>query len=480
MQVHSLPTSRPRNLRSDPTVTNETLGTCTRPSEVIGSLTGVTETTTWKIPQLIDWVNAVVANSLGGEVWVEGEISNLQRSAAGHVYFTLIERDLDERQRSPHTLAVTLFEWHRVNVNRHLKRSGGSVRMGDGVRVRIRGTVEVYSARSQLQLRMSGIDPVFTLGSLAADRARLLAALQDEGLLEAQQRLETPPLPLRVVIITSIGSAAHADALDELRQSGFGFDLTTIDARVQGADAPESIVTAIERGELLDPDLILIARGGGARTDLVAFDDERVARAIATCPIPVWVGLGHETDRTVADEVAQRSFKTPTACAAGVIDTVRDAARALDGTFEQILDAVGSALQRGETRLRLASAQVSTSTGTDLRRADRRLLSAAISITRLAEGSIRTSSERVERSAGLVTRTAPQRLAERVVQLDAIEAVLRAYDPSAAMARGWSITRTATGALATAANIAVGDRLFITLHDAALTATVDSLEGNET
>ena len=432
--------------------------------------------TTWRISQLTDWLNAVMASSLGGEIWIEGEISNLQRSAAGHVYFTLVERDEStERARSaPSTLAVTLFDWHKTNVNRHLKRTGGNVRMGDGVRVRIRGTVEIYAARSQLQLKMTGIDPVFTLGSLAAERARLLATLQAEALLDANRSLGAPALPLRLALVTSVGSAAHADALHELSTAGIGFEITVVDARVQGADAPESLIAALGEAELLDPDLIVLVRGGGPRTDLVAFDDEGVARAIATCPVPVWVGLGHETDRTVADEVAQRSLKTPTACAGAVVDAVALAVDRLERCWEAVLDTTDDALRSAAQRLSLGAARVGTSTEADLRRADRALIAAAFRISGRAVATLDDTARTLDTATALLAAAPSRIIAGQLAGLDAFDDLVRAYDPATALARGWSITRTASGELATAAGVRPGDELVTTVADGMIRSTVDS------
>lgn len=430
---------------------------------------------TWTIPQLVAWVNAVVAETLGGEIWVEGEISNIQRSNAGHVYFTLrtpaAERTND---RAPDTLAVTLFDWHRQTVNWHLKRSGGAVRMADGVQVRIRGNVEVYGARSQLQMKMTGIDPVFTLGSMAADRERLVAALAAEGLLEANRLLPVHTLPLRLALITSLGSAAHADALDELTRSGLAFEVVAIDTRVQGTDAAAAIVAALDRAASELVDLALLVRGGGARTDLAAFDLEEVARAIAASPVPVWTGLGHEIDRTVADEVAHRSWKTPTACAAAVVEHATAGVERLDGLWDAVVAATSERLDRGAGRVdRLASRTA--------RRAVGDLEDAAAAVA-LARSRVRRGAElllvRHEGRLGVARRSIATEPGRRCVEaerrLDALGATALAYDPAATLARGWSITRGPDGRVARAADLAEGTPLTTTLADGTVTSVVTS------
>ncbi|MFN8049990.1 MAG: exodeoxyribonuclease VII large subunit [Acidimicrobiales bacterium] len=432
----------------------------------------MSEPVTWTISQLTDWVNAVIGETLGGEIWIEGEISNLQRSNAGHVYFTLTEPS-EDRRANPNTLAVTLFEWHRQNVNRHLKRSGGAVRISDGVRVRIRGSVEVYGARSQLQLKMSGIDPVFTLGNMAAERARLLAALDAEGLLEANRRRPLVPLPLRIALVTSIGSAAHADALHELSASGIGFDLVTVDARVQGADAVASIVAALGRALASDADLVAIVRGGGARTDLAAFDHEVVVRAVAGSHVPVWTGLGHEIDRTVADEVAHRSFKTPTACAAAIVELALDGVQQLEATWTAIEDAAADRLDRAALRLDRAAARVARTALADLDRGAATVANAAHSARRHADAHLIRQQSRLNVASRTLVTSGPRRLADAQRHIDAIAATVRAYDPSVSLARGWSITRTADGRIARAGDAAPGTRLLTTLADGQLASVVE-------
>ena len=222
---------------------------------------------------------------------------------------------------------------NKGSVNLALTRAGGGVRMTDGTEVRIRGRLDWYAPRGQLQLRMTAIDPAYTLGQLELLRAQLLQRLEAEGLLRANAAHPLPLVPLRVGVVTSSGSAAEADFVDELRRSGFAFDVRRVDARVQGPDAAYDIVSGIERAVADGAEVIALVRGGGARTDLAAFDDERIARAIATCPVPVLTGIGHEVDRSVADDVAHTAHKTPTACAHALVLRVRAFVDAIDGRW---------------------------------------------------------------------------------------------------------------------------------------------------
>ncbi len=276
---------------------------------------------------------------------MRGEIRNLSRPQSGHVYFTLTDPD------GGASLGVMLSATKKGSVNATLTRAGGTVRMSDGTDVRIQGRLDWYAPRGELQLRMTAIDPSYTLGQLELARAELLGRLQAEGLLRANAAHALPLAPLRVGLITSEGSAAEADFLDELRRSGFAFHVLRVDSRVQGADAPRSIANAIRMLATHRLDVLALVRGGGARTDLASFDDEAVARAIAACPVPVLTGVGHEVDISVADEVAHTSAKTPTACAQLLVARVGALAGALEGTWAAIAERGVRTVRRHDDRL---------------------------------------------------------------------------------------------------------------------------------
>ena len=197
-----------------------------------------------------------------------------------------------------------------------------AVRMTDGTEVRMRARVTWYDRGGRLQLQMSDIDPAFTLGRLAADRDRLLRTLDGEGLLTRQAGLPRPVLPLRLGLVTSAGSAAEHDVLDELRRSGIGFSVVTADVRVQGATPPARSPGACGPGRRPGVDAVCWC-GAAAPPPTWPPSTARPSPAVATLDVPVLTGIGHEIDRSVADEVAHAAYKTPTACAQAVVADVR-------------------------------------------------------------------------------------------------------------------------------------------------------------
>ena len=321
---------------------------------------------TFGVRELADAVNQVLRRGFRDGVWVRGEIDGIQQRG-GHVYFTLTEQT-DEGRAS---VQVALFAntWYRLRpvLARH------RLRLGNGLAVRIHGSLNYYAPTGRLSLVMDGIDVRFTLGQLAADRDALLARLTEDGLLRRNAGVAVPLVPERIGLVASRGSAAWHDVLHELEASGFGFRIAHVDVRVQGADAAASVAAAVRTLGRRRVDVIVLVRGGGSRTDLATFDDERIALAIARSPVPVFTGLGHETDRSVADEVAHTCFKTPTACAAGVVERVRSYLGHVDRTGAAVGHLAMARLETASARVGSLGHRVAGRTGAAVSVADQRV-----------------------------------------------------------------------------------------------------------
>ncbi len=374
---------------------------------------------TLTVSELCRRVGDAMSEAFPDEVWVEGAISGLTRSANGHVYFNLIDPTEQAGQTATAVLPVALFSSSRQLVNRIMRRAGG-IRMHDGIEIRIRGQIAYYPPQGRVQLVMSLIDPQYTLGQMAAARQQLLETLTAEGLLDRNHGVPFPALPLRVGLITSDNSAAYHDFINELTASGYPFRVTLFDTRVQGPEAVAGVASAIGAvtAGRVDVDVVVLARGGGARTDLVVFDHERVARAIAACPVPVVVGVGHEIDRSVADEVAQWSLKTPTASARLLVDAVA----------------------RFEARVDDAAHRLHNLTVLHLDGANARLMAAGGRLAAVARRVIDHQSLALDH-AWFRLGQAPARIVARAdTTLEVAQARLHALDPSHALRRGWSIT----------------------------------------
>jgi len=428
---------------------------------------------TLSVSQLNRAVAALLEHGLP-PLGVVGEISNFTRAASGHWYFTLKDAGAQVR--------AVMFRGRAQGV-------GFVPREGD--RVEVRALAGLYAARGDFQLTVEAMRRAGA-GDLFQRFLQLKEKLQREGLFDAERKRALPALPRAVGVVTSPQAAALRDVLATLRRRAPQVPVVLYPSAVQGADAPAALLAALAaagaRGEC---DVLLLVRGGGSIEDLWAFNDEALARAIAASPVPVVSGVGHETDFTIADFVADARAPTPTAAAALAVPARHELAeragalarrlahawtRASDAR-EQRLD-TAARLLRSPSAYRAARAQALASAAARLAAAMRASVAAARwrlarDATRLRAPGAAAASERL---AGLARRLARAQavLAQRGAQrLDALGHKLVLVSPDAVLARGYAIVRRADGAvLRRALDAAEGERLDVRLSDGALDVTV--------
>jgi exodeoxyribonuclease VII large subunit len=383
------------------------------------------EELTLSVSQYIDLVNRVLKESLGEGVWIQGEIEGFNNRTK-HTYFNVVERTEGKKA----SVGVAIWEFNMKRLKPLLDKH--RLTLGDGIKVRLYGSGGIYADRGSFTFKVNNIDPRFTLGDLAGQRDEIVQKLKLAGLYDANKRVSLPVVPLRIALLTSIGSAAHADTLHELEASGIGFDVQVYDVRVQGEDAAPTVVAALQQAAKRDDiDLIMLVRGGGSKTDLLAFDTEEIAAAIGKCAKPVFTGIGHEIDFSIADEVAYRAFKTPTACAAGVAEVVNEFVKSTEDAWAQIAAAASELLQSAEH---------------DLVRTLDRIRHRPMDVLNLAAQTLKGASDR-----------------------------LRLLDPVNTMARGWSITRDSRGnTIRNVAQVGAGEQITTQLSDGTLSSTVNT------
>ncbi|MFZ9629261.1 MAG: exodeoxyribonuclease VII large subunit [Ilumatobacteraceae bacterium] len=423
---------------------------------------------TYSVAEFGELLNRVLEESFPTQVWVRGEVKGYS-DRGQHAYFDIVDDTGAEG-----TLNVKFFVNARNRLRPVMIKAG--LALANGLKVRIAGRPDVFVPRGSLGFKMSDIDPRFTLGELALQRDELLRRLRESGLLDANRQLELSPVPLRVGLVTSDGSAAYHDFCTELERSGLAFTVRLIDARVQGEQALVDVPAAITRlGGATDLDVIAVIRGGGSKVDLAAFDAEPVAMAIARCPLPVFTGIGHEIDRSVADDVAHRAFKTPTACAHGLVEIVREFVDRTEQVWDSIATTAGDVLSSAEVSLQHQVQSVRHQVLQAVERSDRRLVASSVAVhTRVMAGLTRAGVQ-VDRAADRI-RLVPHRVHQREERLDALAERVRLLDPATTMARGWSITRTADGRTVRAATqLSPGDVVVTTFAEGTATSRVEEV-----
>jgi exodeoxyribonuclease VII large subunit len=379
------------------------------------------------VTQLTQALKQIVEESfLLDNVWIRGEISNFTRHSSGHLYFTL----KDEGGR----LSCVMFR---------SQARGLKFNPAEGAAVQVRGRLSVYEKLGQVQLYVEAMTEA-GLGDLHQAFEKLKAKLEAEGLFDPGRKKALPPLPQRIGIITSPTGAAVRDIIKILRRRRPNLDILVIPAQVQGDEAPASLVQALqEAGRFQRLDLVIIGRGGGSLEELWAFNDERVARAIAEFPLPIIAAVGHETDFTIADWVADLRAPTPSAAAELAVPEQAALALGLESCQRRLLAAIRRKLQANRVELeRLTRSRVFTAPQrmVDQRRQDLDLLSERM--LRVIRHNLSLERERYYKVLG---------------KLDSLS-------PMATLQRGYSIVERADGVFVKRSDqVQTGDRVRVIL-----------------
>ncbi|MEW5837922.1 MAG: exodeoxyribonuclease VII large subunit [Pseudomonadota bacterium] len=285
------------------------------------------------VSQLINTLKSLLETSLP-LVWVEGEISNLSRPASGHLYFTLKDAGAQVR--------CAMFR-PRAGLLR--------IRPQDGMQVLLRARITLYEARGDLQLVVEHMEDA-GLGALQRAFEMLKQRLSAEGLFDPAHKRTLPALPRRVGIITSPSGAALQDVLHVLARRFPLIPLRLYPSSVQGATAVKELIAALEQANAEQScDVVLLVRGGGSLEDLQAFNDERLARAIHASSIPVISGVGHETDFSIADFVADARAPTPSAAAALAVPDASSVRQQLEHAAQRLFRPLRNRLESGAIHL---------------------------------------------------------------------------------------------------------------------------------
>lgn len=402
-------------------------------------------TDTLTVAELLATVESAVVSAIPGPIWVRGEVVDFRRTARGAGFFRIADPEIDGR---------SLPVWGRgrmmMDVDHALEQAGVG-RLRNGVEVRLQGTVGIDPSRANIRLSLLAVDPAFTAGRLAGDRDALLRRLAADGTLERNRRLPVPLLPLRIGLVTSRGTAAHGDFLDQLKASGRRFSVLTVQTPVQGEGSVESVVDSLDRVDGADVDVAVLVRGGGSKLDLATFDAEAVAVRIAAMSVPVMVGVGHEVDRSVADEAAAISVKTPTAAAEWLIARVDEFAARVDTARLVIAEAARGCLHRARSTLqthldRLGMASASLARQTD-RLAD-------------LEGSLRLEARR--------------QLDRQRQEVERLEESIGVLGPDATLRRGFAVVTDRAGrSVRSSEAVAAGELVSVRVADGAFDARVE-------
>ena len=385
-----------------------------------------------ELTELLARIKEGVEDAFPDRYWVKAEIGSWSPRANGHCYLNLTQSD---RGKPVADIRAMIWKWHFPQLKAFFEQETGQTPQA-GITVLVRVQVS-FSEMFGMSLFIDDIDPAFTVGEQALAKKRAIEKLTAGGYLEMQQELAIPRLPYRLAVITSKSAAGYGDFRRHLleNEAGYAFRLDLYEALMQGEQAPASIIAALAEAQENPCDAILILRGGGSEMDLACFDDYDLAVAIATCAAPVVTAIGHDRDFHIADLVANRSVKTPTALA----DLFLDAYAAEDALLDDL-----------QARVRRA---VADRLGGMLRKVD-------------------SLAQRLRFAAGA-------RIDRARAALDLKEALIKASDPRKILSMGYALVTGGDGkVLKSVAPVAAGDRIGVRFADGTITATVDSVKRN--
>jgi exodeoxyribonuclease VII large subunit len=395
----------------------------------------------WSVTDLTRYLRQILENDRQlQDIWVLGEVSNFSRPSSGHIYFTLKDE----------TSSLRCVMWRTAVI-----RQAFIPRDGDAVEVH--GSLGIYEVSGTYQLYADLIRPTGE-GILYQEFLRLKARLESEGLFDPARKRPIPRWPQRIGIVTSPTGAALRDMLNTIRRRYPLVEVTLAPTPVQGEEAPGGIVAALKAlNRLVEPDVILLARGGGSIEDLWAFNEEGVARAIVASRAPVISGVGHETDFTIADFAADLRAPTPTAAAELATPNQADLRQAIQDLWQRLDRGAAARLalprwQLNELDRRLLMVSPATQLRTDRQRLDELSHGSQVAVLH----SLRLQRERL---LGLKQR-------------------LEGLSPQAVLRRGYAIVQHPDGRLVQrVAQVSSGDSLNVRVSDGDFGVRVDDVQG---
>lgn len=409
---------------------------------------------TYSLFELNEHLRRVIALNFQEPLWVRAEIAQVKQSRR-HFYLDLVEKAPDGDEILAQIPAVI---WAKTawSIQRKLKEIFSQL-LQDGMEVRLRVRVDFHE-RYGLKLMVEDIDPSFTLGNIEARRREIITALHAEGMIGLNARIRPPMVVQKIAILSGEHAAGYHDFRKHIEHNPwhFHFWLELYPVAVQGALVESQVLDALDKisHAAHHYDCVVIIRGGGSRLDLAAFDSYAIGRAIAMCRLPVFTGIGHEIDQSVADAVAHTSLKTPTAVADHILELNARYATKVEELFADITAIAGDTIQKHHTELRHVSELV------------RRITSEFLSRKRLL----------LDQHIPALRNAYQQHLQKHRERLTYLYSMLDTLNPDNLLRRGFSITSINGKRVISSDGVQPGDRVTTHLYEGKIESTVNSHE----
>jgi len=404
------------------------------------------------LSELLGQVKGVLEHGLPGHFWVIGEIMELHENR--HCYLELIEKS--EEKNSLLARARATIWASRFSMLRPFFEASTGTTLKSGIKILCKASVEFHPLYG-LSLNITDIDPSYTLGDLSRKKQEVIQRLRKEGVFDMNRELPFPLVPQRIAVISSESAAGYGDFMNSLQENRHGFDFYSklFPSLMQGEEAPGSIIAAMENiyDSESDFDCVVIIRGGGSKADLESFNQYELAYFITQFPLPVLTGIGHERDESIADMVAHRGLKTPTAVAEFLIDQLLAFEFRLSALLDRLSTRVNGRVQAEMARL-------------DRFRAE---------LAHLSRTLLQNQSEYHRHTIQRMRRELGNQLERKRENLSHLKKRTELVDPQNILLRGYSITLVEGKSLGSLEDVTAGSRLETRVHQGTVFSKVEQI-----
>lgn len=403
------------------------------------------------LSQLLEQVEQSIKRDFSSPTWIRAEIMELQVNRRGHCYIELIEKSQEDESIQARARATIWAS--KFNMLKPYFETAAGMPLKSGIKILCKVNVGFHKVYG-FSINITDIDPAYTLGDLARKKQEVIRQLREEGVMDMNRELPFPTVPQNIAVISSETAAGYGDFMDSIQAGKQHFHLSThlFQASMQGDEAPASIMAALDEihASDLDLDCVVLIRGGGSRADLECFNDYELAYYITQFPLPVVTGIGHERDESVADLVAARALKTPTAVAEFLIEKLLAFDFNLSSYKERLSKLVEQSVKYQQLRLeRLAG-----------------------NLKHMAGSFVQRQKESLERSELGLRKTCQFRLEREKEKLSHLEVKKDLVNPVNVLKRGYSMTIYQGKVLFNAADVAEGSDLETRLNNGIILSKV--------
>lgn len=411
-------------------------------------------TESYSLSELGKCIKMTLKTAFSEPVWVRAEISEMHENVSGHCYLDLIEKADDTDVLVAKQKATIWAFTYRMLKPYFESETGATLRAG--MKVLLLCEVEFHEVYG-VSLNVRDIDPAFTVGEMAVRRAEIIRRLTDDGIVDMNKQQPLAPVPQRVAVISSATAAGYGDFCDQLRNNVFGYTFYTklFPATMQGAQTEQSVVAALDKiCDFIDNfDVVVIIRGGGATSDLVAFDNYNLALHCAQFPLPIISGIGHQRDESVVDLVAHTRVKTPTAAAEFLVARINDFEKNIDEMAQNVAFSAREVVHDELLRLQQRIARLGV-------------------VQRVCvhhDAALQHLTMRLRNAAKMAISSEEKRMA-------LVEKSIEYADPATLLRRGFTLTTKHGKIVKSVCDVAPGDIVTTHLADGAFTAMVQQCE----